>query len=170
MVRLSLTWLLRGNIPLFPLFFLPSLAMLDVDTLTLIAMSFMSSSMSRSRPTERDRHSVTVAVGPLFLEQIVGWTGSSGDVLAWRRAYPGGFALFAQPSPDLARGFKQLLRTAYAEMHVKIVKRDHQSMSAGIKDRCMHEPMQARQAIATRGCNHVEMKVEETLCPAFLVE
>jgi hypothetical protein len=139
MVRLSLTWPLEGFL-LFPLIFLfpPSHIMPDVDTLILIAMSYMSSSMSCTRPVERDRHSVTVAAGPLFLEQIVGWTGSSGDVLAWRRAYPGGFALFAQPSPDLARGFKQLLRTAYAEMHVKIIKRDHQSMSAGIIDACMN--------------------------------
>ena len=38
-----------------------------------------------------------------------------------RRAFTGGFALFAQPSRDLA-GDSSNIATAYAEMHVKIAK------------------------------------------------
>jgi hypothetical protein len=62
-----------------------------------------------------------------------------------RRAFTGGFALFAQPSRDLA-GDSSNIATAYAEMHVKIAKCKHQ-MSVDVK---VHACVQATVQLQLR--------------------
>ena len=83
-----------------------------------------------------------------------------------RRAFTGGFALFAQPSRDLA-GDSSNIATAYAEMHVKIAKWNHQ-MSVDTK---AHACVQAI-ATAPRGLiQDIDMSEDrQTLRPAFLAE
>ena len=106
---------------------------------TLIAIFCMSSSMSCCWPTEGVHY----------------WLGRSwGGELVQGTCFPtprvpGGFALFAQPSRDLARDSSNIA-TAYAEMHVKIAGCNHQIMSVDTNSTCMCASYYCT-ATATRG-------------------
>lgn len=143
MIRLNSTWPLRGVLSFLhsTFLFLPSINMLDVDTLTLIVMLCMSSSMSCSRPTERVRRSGSWPAIPRS------WGGRAAQGTCLH-----GAARTQEASPSSLNrrqtwpGDSSNYCDCLCEMHVKMVKRDHQYCLLASKiDGCMYVCMYASE-------------------------